>query len=214
MQELMRERAINIEKCRNKIVLEIKNRRLLMKRLFCVILTVFLVLLATEAVFASNEPNEEQQEHSFGAGIGISYGNGLGVNVNNNIAPNLDFTGSLGYNLYTDFGYEVGLKYYLAPVDQRFRPKVFILYGSNSFAYEKANVSSPLPTIKSKNYQGVTIGIGGVVYWKKSHDNGGLDFDITYIVSSDIDKEKMNAQGYDIYGPGSFDMSIGYRWDF
>ncbi len=184
-----------------------------MKRLFCVVLTVFLVLLATEAVFASNETNEELREHSFGAGIGICYGNGLGITVNNNIAPNLDFTGSLGHNLYTDFGYEVGLKYYLAPVDQRFRPKVFILYGSNSFADEKNGISS-VPTIKSKNYQEITIGLGGVFYWKKSHENGGLDFDITYIVSSDIDKDKMNAQGYDVYGPGSFDIALGYRWDF
>lgn len=185
-----------------------------MKRLFCVILIVFLVLLASVAVFASNEPNEELQKHSFGVGLGIPYGNGLGINVNNNIAPNLDFTGSLGYNLSTDFGYEVGLKYYLAPVDQRFRPKVFILYGSNSFAYEKDNLGSSLPTIKSKNYQGITIGIGGVVYWKKSHAYGGLDFDITYIVSSDINKKEMNAKGYDIYGPGTFDIGIGYRWDF
>jgi hypothetical protein len=41
-----------------------------------------------------------------------------------------------------------------------------------------------------------------------------LDFDITYIVSSDVDKDKMNAQGYDVYGPGSFNISLGYRWDF
>jgi hypothetical protein len=142
---------------------------------------------------------------SYGLGLGIPYGV-LGCNVDREIAPNLHLTGGIGTTILAGVGYNAGLKYYLVPPGQSFRPRVSAYYGINSMVY----VEGPWGYEESESYTGLTLGVGAQWMWGKTQSNG-IDFDIMYIATSSWDLDELERYGIEVEEPGNIKISIGWR---
>lgn len=151
---------------------------------------------------------EEVKEHSWGVGFGIPYGV-MGVNLNYNIIPYMDLSLGLGISPLSGFAYNIGGKLYFASDEKRFRPKISCYYGTNTM------VDDPLyyETDNSTNYNGITVGVGGLVYFDQANRHG-LDIDLLYRVSTEANIDRLNVEGYDTSGIEEFTISIGYRQKF
>jgi len=149
-------------------------------------------------------------KHSFGVGFGIQYGI-IGANVDVNIARNLNVTAGLGTTVFAGAGYNLGLKYFLTPLNRTFRPRIAAYYGVNAIIVkEYVGITKD---DEGENYTGLSLGIGGQWMWGETKTNG-LDFDIMYLATTGWDLDQLQAEGFDVDEPGKVRVSLGYRHAF
>lgn len=180
-----------------------------MKHLSVIIIIIFLlssVLWAQESVVDS----ELLKKNSFGLGLGVPYGV-LGINLDINCAPNINLSAGVGTTIFAGVGYNIGLKYYLKSIENKFRPRISAYYGINSMVLKEYIGSSKED--EGESYTGFSIGFGAQWMWGMNKLNG-LDFDIIYIATSGIDVDELRAEGFSVDEPGKIKISIGYRRAF
>lgn len=171
-----------------------------------IILTLLLVTLfsVSQAQDVTTEP-PAVKKNSWGVGLGIPYGV-LGANVDINVASNLNVSFGLGTTILAGVGYNFGFKYFLAPIENGFRPRVLAFYGINAVSVIGDDTDT---------YTGFSVGAGFQWMWGASKSSG-LDFDIIYLASTgyDIDELRARYPGYTIEDFGKVKISIGYRHSF
>lgn len=160
-----------------------------MKKLISVIAVMIVIMISSLFLLAQDSAAASKKKHSFGLGFGIPYG-GLGANIDFNVVKNLYFTGGFGY--VGTAGYNFGVKYFLAPIKNNFRPTISVYYGVNTLEESRWK--------GLKSYHGVSLGIGAQWMW----GNNGLNFDIIIITYS---KRKVGIEN-------RIKISIGYRRAF
>ena len=155
---------------------------------------IILVLLSSSAVLAQEKPVSIPKVGSTtsGVGLGVPYGV-LGVNTDLSVSPNVSLTLGLGTSVVAGTAYNFGLKCYLTPPDQTFRPRISAYYGVNAIRASSFG--------EGKSYRGISLGAGAQWMWGQSKKHG-LDFDVMYLATS--------AQGAPTDG-SKVKISIGYR---
>ena len=180
-----------------------------MSRIVAVV-TIFLLVSSVAWAQEPSTDNSSLKKNSFGLGLGIPYGV-LGGNVDVNIAPNLNLSIGLGTTILAGVGYNVGIKYFFAPIDRTFRPKVSAYYGINSavlkeyYGIDKED--------EGEAYAGFSIGGGAQWMWGETKSQG-LDLDIIYIATTGYDADELREEGFDVEELGRAKISIGYRRAF
>ncbi|MCX5786391.1 MAG: hypothetical protein NTX59_11955 [Elusimicrobia bacterium] len=159
---------------------------------------------------------KEPQEDGKSAGIGLGLGFGipygiLGANIDISMPdiPDLNVSAGVGTTILAGVGYNVGLKYYVMPVDNTCRARVSAYYGVNG-------ILSILSTVDSNTaYTGISLGLGEQCMWGP-HKADGLDFDLMIIATSGLlDKyNELRSAGSSAADPGRVKFSIGYRHKF
>lgn len=163
-------------------------------------------LVSLMLVLFSSISMAEDGKSSWGVGAGIPYGI-MGVNVDYNIISNLDFSFGFGINPLSGSCYSVGAKLHFASEERKFRPRISCYYGTNTMVEEPGYYGF---SDDYTNYDGVTAGLGARIAFGASQEHG-LDFDLMYIVSTEVDLDDLEAKGYDISGADDVKISIGYR---
>ncbi|MBI4429610.1 MAG: hypothetical protein HY562_10880 [Ignavibacteriales bacterium] len=181
-----------------------------MKHIPRIVLTSLLSLSALSAQ-EDSVSYVEPKKNSLGVGLGIPYGV-LGANLDVNIVSTLYASMGIGTSALAGVAHNVGLKYFVLPVSEAWRPRVSAFYGTNTLA-EITIVSSGSSTTDRKKYLGLSLGIGVQWMWGDAKSNG-LDFDIIYIATRGLDIEGLRNQGFAIDEPTKVGFSLGYRHGF
>jgi hypothetical protein len=164
---------------------------------------VFLIaLLSLETIAYSNE-SADHYKGSCGFGLGIPYGL-IGVNVDHVLFGNVYISGGVGISIPVGMGYSVGLKKYAFSRNRSFRPRLSAFYGTNAIVLHDG---------LNEAYQGISIGVGFQWMWGR-HNSHGIDLDITSIVTTNWDKERLKKAGVDFDDFNNQALSLGYRFSF
>jgi hypothetical protein len=183
-----------------------------------VTIIAMMMILLSSVLWAQKDSvsSSKMKKNSIGLGFGIPYGI-LGVNLDINVATNLNLSGGVGTTILAGIGYNLGLKYFFIPIEQTFRPRVSAYYGTNTVSevprigtFGSFSVSSGKET---KSYSGLNLGIGAQLMWGETKSNG-LDFDIIYLATTELDIEELRDEGFVIEDPGNVKIAIGYRYAF
>lgn len=178
-----------------------------MKRVYVIAVAIFLsssVLWAEE----TGLPSYKFKRNSIGLGAGIPYGI-LGLNLDVNIVQNLNLSIGAGGTEKVGFGYSAGFKYFLAPIEEKLRPRVSAYYGINTVV-ETEYFSSDGSQTEKECSAGFSFGAGIQVMYGKSKRNG-FDFDFIFIITSDYDKDYRETPSDK---PNIITISLGYRHAF
>jgi len=143
-------------------------------------------------------------ENSWGVGAGMPYGIS-GANLDLKATSLLDFSFGLGVDPLSGFAYSLGGKFYLAPEEKSFRPRISCYYGTNTDVEEDFNDYT--------SYAGVTMGVGAYISWGRTHQHG-VDVDLMYMISTEADLDRLEADGYDTSDTKNIKISVGYRRRF
>jgi hypothetical protein len=142
-------------------------------------------------------PSDAFFSSSWGVGFGLPYGV-LGINVDGRLVENLHLSLGIGWTILSGGAGNFGLKYFLLPVENNFRPRLSLYYGINTIANENP-------------YMGFSFGVGSQWMWGQTKSDG-LDFDIIFILSSSFDTSGYTSKRFQFIKYGSpFKIAVGYR---
>ena len=160
------------------------------------------VLKAQETPKPGTEPDDSFKENSFGLGFGIPYGY-AGISLDIKTFDKLIITGGWGKHLKGNFGYQIGIKYFLTQIRPPLSPRISVYYGNNTLVKEKG---------KLNNYHGITIGLG--LQFMRGIGGGrgvAFDFDILYNLTTDFNDKDIKVQWRN---SKNFSVSLGTRFMF
>ncbi len=169
------------------------------------IATVVLTAVLACASIGSGQEGQAQlsRMHSFGIGLGVPYG-GVGINGDYGVSRHVSLTGGFGHSMQAGPGYAVGARMQLRGPDARFRPRVFVVYGTN--AYLRIVIDGEEETT---TYSGVSTGAG--FRWTFGASNRhGFDLDVIYVATSGYDGDTLKELGAE--ENGRIKISLGYRY--
>jgi hypothetical protein len=181
-----------------------------MKRTMATVMMVLLMATALQAGETQDSPLVNKQ-HSVGLGFGIPYGV-LGTNADFGLHPNLSFSVGMGTTVLAGLGYNFGMKFFLNPPTESFRPRLSAYYGVNSMIVTET-WGHYVGASNGQSFTGLTLGLGSQWMWGRSRSNG-LDFDIMYIATTGADFNEMERDGLIASQPSRIKISIGYRRAF
>ena len=174
----------------------------------CVLL---LALLLASLCAAQEQPDFSFQPGRYGTlgfGYGLPYG-GYGFNADMYIFDQLALTVDVGTLLYAA-GYELGIKYLHGNAGKLWRPQAILLYGVNGIIpYNFSNTE----VVQTEVYNGFTAGLGSQFMFGKKRRHG-LDFGVTYVISSGLFKRLEELAGYELGASSRFGFYLGYRYAF
>ncbi|HNU53528.1 MAG TPA: hypothetical protein PLK21_02985 [Candidatus Syntrophosphaera sp.] len=174
----------------------------------CVLL---LALLLASLCAAQEQPDFSFQPGRYGTlgfGYGLPYG-GYGFSADMYIFDQLALTVDAGTLLYAA-GYELGLKYLHGNAGKLWRPQAILLYGVNGIIpYNFSNTE----VVQTEVYNGFTAGLGSQFMFGKKRRHG-LDFGVTYVISSGLFKRLEELEGYELGASSRFGFYLGYRYAF
>ena len=149
---------------------------------------------------------------SIGVGYGIPYGI-AGASLDVALFDFVHLTGAIGYTvLFPDLAWNAGVKVYLLPSGNVWRPRLLACYGTNSLLMV-SGFSSDI----NESCGGLTLGLGQILTFGERKNNG-FDFDVLCIVTSNIyDRVKILEEEGMIISKnslGRLKIAVGYRFCF
>ncbi len=146
-----------------------------------------------------------------GAGFGIPYGV-VGINtevaLNAETRENLYLTGGIGILFTQGLAYSGGLNFYLLDYDRWWRPRMSVLYGTNSYYQSR---------YENYVYQGLNVGVGQLIQIGTDR-NVAISLDAIVIVNSGLyDKlEELNIENepFTMLGFSRVKFAVGVKWAF
>lgn len=187
----------------------------------CLIATV--LLFVPSLVFAQDTmmTSDMALENSVGIGYGLPYGI-LGANADLKIIQNLYLTLGMGTVIDSDdIGYNLGLRYFLFGPDKALRPRITVLYGTNTVAeieiWDRGSdgtwgtADDFVEETEWRRYPGLSAGAG--LQWNfGSSKKYGIDLDVFYIVDTDLDVDEIEEKDHETtYDPDEIAFSLGFR---
>lgn len=146
---------------------------------------------------------------SIGFGLGIPYGM-IGINTNLYLTDRLIITGGIGsIPEVDDRGYNIGLKLILSGVNNAYRTKLSVLYGTNAMVVSIKYTNETVHEIG----KGLKIG-PGFQYLLGEKKTFGIDVDSFYIVTSKFNENSDSLTNPEDDDIGRIAFSIGLSFLF
>ena len=151
-----------------------------------------------------------RNDFSLGIGIGIPYAM-FGACLEIEPIPQVDLTAGIGTSILDGIAWDVGAVVYLLDQDNTFRPRISLIYGTNTYIELK---NSSGGSSEYEMYAGLSIG-GGLKFMLG--DSHGMTLDAFFIIvdGSKDRQDELKRHGYTFSNQGiPVKFSIGYQFSF